>query len=257
MVKWLLPAQREKLRLELLYLQHLEDHSFPAAYYVQAPNNAFIYQEADAVAVVMKKCSGQEPHPGKEVNKHIGSTLALLHTLPVQALPKKESWLNKAYLSQAIESVKSRISPDVLEPALREYQQVRQFDPAQFPQAIVHGDLVPHNCLFQGNELSVVLDWEEVCIGAAVQDFAVCVLNFCFSQHGFELDLYHALYEGYTSVRSLSVQERSVIEQAVKYMGITGSVTFLVQYGSNYPDEDKPAYQFYWRLGLDRWTLRV
>jgi len=100
-----------------------------------------------------------------------------------------------------------------------------------------------------------VLDWEEVCIGAAVQDFAVCVLNFCFSQQGFDRDLYHALYEGYASIRHLSKEEHYVIEQAVKYMGITGVVTFLAQFGAAYPDEHTPSHQFYWRLGIDQWTL--
>ena len=58
------------------------------------------------IAVAMKKLPGRHPHPTKEVNKRIGSTLALLHTLPTQALPRKNSWLEKAFLSEALELVK-------------------------------------------------------------------------------------------------------------------------------------------------------
>ena len=256
-IKWLLPAKREKLQQEVLYLHCLKNYGFPVASYLQAPNDSFIYQKGNEIAVAMKKLPGHHPYPTKEVNKRIGSTLALLHTLPTQTLPRKNSWLEKAYLPEALEIVKSQLSAGDLQPILQEYEQVRDFDPTHFPQTIVHGDLVPHNCLFEGLELSAVLDWEEVCIGAAVQDFAVCILNFCFSPQGFDRELYYAFYESYTRVRPLSKQERSVIERAVKYMGITGVVAFLVQLGVNYPDEHQPAYQFYWRLGLDQWTLRA
>ena len=256
-IKWFLPAKLEKLQQELLYLQRLKQHGFPAAYYYQAPDDASIYQQGNDIAVAMKKLPGRHPHPTKEVNKRIGSTLALLHTLPTQALPRKNSWLEKAFLAEALELVKSHVSPDDLQPVLYEYEQVRHFDPSHYPQTIVHGDLVPHNCLFEDLDLSAVLDWEEVCIGAAVQDFAVCVLNFCFSQQGFDRDLYHALYESYTSIRHLSKEERSVIERAVKYMGITGAVAFLVQFGIQSPNEQlKASHQFYWRLGIDQWTLQ-
>jgi Ser/Thr protein kinase RdoA (MazF antagonist) len=255
-VKWLLPAKFEKLQQEWLYLQRLMLHGFPAAPYVQTPDDAFVYQKGNEIAVALKKLPGHHPHPSKEVNKQIGSTLALLHTIPTQTLPRKNSWLEKAYLADAIDFVKSHVSVKELQPVLYEYEQVRHFDPTRYPQTIVHGDLVPHNCLFEGLELSAVLDWEEVCIGAAIQDFAVCVLNFCFSLQGFDRDLYHALYESYTSIRHLSNEERSITERAVKYMGITGAVAFLVQFGVNYPDEHQPAYQFYWRLGIDQWTLQ-
>lgn len=255
-IKLFLPHQLDRLQRELLYLQHLAKHAFPAAYYLQAPNASFIYQDVDAVAVAMKKLPGQPPHPAQEVNKVLGSTLATLHTLPTQTLPVKKSWLDKAYLPEALEIIKSYLPPDELQPILHEYEGVRHFDPTHFPQTLVHGDLVPHNCLFVGNELTALLDWEEVCVGAAVQDFAVCVLNFCFSQKGFDQDLYLALYESYTYIRHLSKEERNAIELAVKYMGVTGSVTFLVQFGVYHPDEQlKASHAFYWQLGLDQWML--
>lgn len=255
-MKLLLPHHLDRLQQELLYLQYLAEYAFPAVSYLQAPNGSFIYQNADTLAVAMKKLPGHPPHLTQEVNTVLGSTLATLHTLPTQRLPVKKSWLEKAYLPEALETVKSHLSLGEIQPILQEYERVRHFDPTQFPQTIVHGDLVPHNCLFEGLELSAVLDWEEVCIGAAVQDFAVCVLNFCFSPQGFDQELYHAFSASYTRVRPLSKQERSVIERAVKYMGITGVVAFLVQFGVNYPDEHQPAYQFYWRLGLDHWILQ-
>jgi len=255
-MKLFLPHQLDKLQQELLYLQYLAKHAFPAVYYLQAPNTSCIYQNTDTLAVVMKKLPGQPPHPTQEVNAVLGSTLATLHTLPTQTLPGKKSWLEKAYLPEALEMIKSHLSLREIQPILQEYERVRHFDPTQFPQTIVHGDLVPHNCLFLGNKLSAVLDWEEVCIGAAVQDFALCVLNFCFSQKGFDQDLYLALYESYTRVRHLSKEERNAIELAVKYMGVTGSVSFLVQFGISYLDEQlKASHTFYWQLGLDQWTL--
>ena len=121
-IKWFLPAKLEKLQQELLYLQWLKLHGFPAAYYIQAANDVFIYQKGNTFAVTMKKLPGYHPHPTKEVNKRIGSTLALLHTLPIQKLPEKKSWLEKAYLAEALELVKSRVSPDELRPALYEYE---------------------------------------------------------------------------------------------------------------------------------------
>ena len=81
-IKLLLPHQLDRLQRELLYLQHLAKRAFPAAYYLQAPNASFIYQNADTIAVAMKKLPGQPPLPTKEVNTVLGSTLATLHALP-------------------------------------------------------------------------------------------------------------------------------------------------------------------------------
>jgi homoserine kinase type II len=255
-MKLLLPHHLDRLRQELLYVQYLTEHAFPAVAYLHAPNGSCIYQNAETLAVAMKKLPGHPPHPTQEVNTVVGSTLATLHTLPTPRLPVKKSWLEKAYLPEALEMIKSHLPLGEIQPILQEYERVRHFDPTQFPQTMVHGDLVPHNCLFEGPELSAVLDWEEVCIGAAVEDFAVCVLNFCFSPKGFDQDLYLALYESYTRLRHLSKEERNAIELAVKYMGVTGSVSFLVQFGVSYPDEHlKASHTFYWHLGLDQWTL--
>ncbi len=68
-IKWFLPAKLEKLQQELLYLQRLKQHGFPAAYYYQAPDDASIYQQGNDIAVAMKKLPGRHPHPTKEVKK--------------------------------------------------------------------------------------------------------------------------------------------------------------------------------------------
>src|SRR5450755_2142196 len=132
------------------------------------------------------------------------------------------------------------------------YETLRSFQPGQLPQSIIHGDVVPSNCLYLGTRLVALLDWEEVTVGASLLDLAVSLLMFCFVKRQFQPNLCASLLDGYTAIRPLTKNEYDQLEVAVKYVGLTASTYFLLRFLVYHPDEQLAAMRtFYWDYQLD------
>ena len=147
-LKILLNHPRADLEQEQRYLKRLEEHAFPAAYYLQSPHGSFCYQDEQILAVVLNKKDGGIPEKSEQVNRELGAQLARLHLLPTEGLPPKSSWMNSSYLPEALEIARQRLEPQEVDPFLQAYENVRRFQPDSLPQSIIHGDVVPPNCLF-------------------------------------------------------------------------------------------------------------
>jgi len=78
--------------------------------------------------------------------------------------------------------------------------------PAGLPTGVVHGDLFRDNVLWDGDQLSALLDWESASDGVLVYDLAVLLLAWCC---GDTLDwtLARAQVDGYRSERELEAAE--------------------------------------------------
>ncbi len=76
------------------------------------------------------------------------------------------------------------------------------------PHGVMHGDLFRDNVLWQGDEISALLDFESASDGPFVYDIAVCILSWCYADE-FQMDNARALLAGYESVRPLTDAERA------------------------------------------------
>ena len=256
--KLLLNHPLEDFQQELTYLQLLEKHSYPAAYYLPSPHGTSFYQDGAVIAVVMRKKEGTIPEKSEAVNREIASRLAQLHLLPTDTLPNKGSWMNANYLPEALALARSYGDNQTIERFLQAYEQVRYFQPALLIQSIIHGDVVPDNCLFLGNRLSALLDWEEVTIGASLLDIAMAILMFCFLRRAFSPPLLKSFLDGYMQIRALHKEEQEQLETAIRYAGLMVSTYFLLQSLRDPSSESaKDLREFYWQWGLDHWTLQM
>ena len=164
--------------------------------------------------------------------------------------------MDSEYLPTAVALIQQHFPLEEARKITNVYDSLRHFDPTSLPQSIIHGDLVSFNCLFVDTTLSAIIDWEEVAVGASLIDFAFCLLNFCFPQNTFQPSLYQSLLDGYMQVRSFRQDELELLETAVKYVGLTGSAYFLLQFGLYYPDEQRKKWHaFFWNMGLDTWKI--
>lgn len=266
LVKLIVNAPLEEIAQGLPYLDRLEEYDFPAAaYYIKAPDGSAIYENADTCAVVLRKLKGKMPELSTPVSKEAGMALARLHLIPADGLPPKRHWIDNNYLPEAIELARKTLGDHELQQTLDVYASFKDFKPKTFPQSIVHGDLDLTNCLFVGNRLSAMLDWQEVGVGASILDFAMGVLGFCFVESTdpeyrgtFDLQLYKAFHAGYSQVRPLSQAEQDAIETAVKYAGLTQPVWSMLHWDQYHPGVDLvETNTLYWRFGLDTWTLSM
>jgi homoserine kinase type II len=247
------------------FLERLEACGFTAtAYYLKSPRGEVAYQSADANAVVLRKLPGGTPELSPAVCREIGAQLAQLHLIPCGDLPKKRHWLDAHYLPETVQKALKLHGPEKLRETRMILASLRDFQPASFPQAIIHGDLYPANTLFERERLVAFIDWQDIGVGAAMIDFVQTVQGFCFVDQGerseywalFDPELYRALYESYTSIRPFSAYELSHLDAAMKYVGLTQPVWSMLMWEQYHPGQELVETNLmYWKYGLDRLTL--
>lgn len=249
------------------FLQRLQEQNFAAtAYYLRSPSGQVFYHSPDCDAVVLRRLPGSNPSLSLAVCHEVGVALACLHLVPCDSLPEKRHWLDARYLPEAIEKAVNMHGAERLRETLNVFNSLKHFKPATFPQCIIHGDLDPSNCLFEGERLVAFVDWQEVGVSAAVIDFVSTVIGFCFVEQDagsaywalFNPELYRALYEGYTSIRPLTPYEQAHLDAALKYVGLTQPVWSMLMWEHYHPGEQMiETNLLYWKYGLDKLTLPV
>lgn len=75
---------------------------------------------------------------------------------------------------------------------------------------MIHGDLFRDNVLWEGDQISAILDFEQASGGSLVYDLAVCINDWCWTIYP-RVDLATALVGGYQRVRKLSSTDREAL----------------------------------------------
>jgi Ser/Thr protein kinase RdoA (MazF antagonist) len=184
---------------EQVYMERLQQHDFPVVSYIKSPQGDFIYHRNDVLALSQDKLHATPPiECTKTIVSQIGFFLAELHKLPSDSLSNKQSWVRSGYLAAAISVLEDHFSDNKYVKELIELYQALDFKSDSLPQSIIYGDPSPENTLFTNEKLIAFIDWEDVCVGASLLDFALAVIAFCFKDNCFQVDLYDELHENYT-----------------------------------------------------------
>jgi len=77
-------------------------------------------------------------------------------------------------------------------------------------QGIIHGDLFRDNVLWDGGDISAILDFEQASGGSLVYDLGVCINDWCWTIYP-RIDLAAALVAGYQRVRELTAADRAAL----------------------------------------------
>ncbi|CAN5345270.1 homoserine kinase [soil metagenome] len=75
---------------------------------------------------------------------------------------------------------------------------------------IIHGDLFRDNVLWEGEQLSAILDFEQASIGSLAYDLAVAINDWCWTGTP-EIELAIALVDGYQRLRPLTAADRAAL----------------------------------------------
>ncbi len=143
-----------------------------------------------------------------------GALLAKLHTETIsypQPLPPPRSidWINaesKAWLSKMVDE-EQRLFRSALK--LCHYK-LPEFE--AMPKAVIHGDLFIDNTLFQGGQLTGVIDFYSAGYDYMLMDIAVVMNDWCVDSQG-KLDVkkVQALMDGYNTLRPITALEHTAL----------------------------------------------
>jgi homoserine kinase type II len=236
--KIILEHPDENIHRELVFLERLLTAGIPTIKYLRDNKGEIIHKEGDVIVVAMDKVDGEHPDLNIETAKLIGEQFANIHMVSIEGLPSRESWLSSNYLLDTLEKIETKF-PEKAKKLKKQLIFLKDFNPEKFPQSIVHGDMSSSNCLVKDNKISVLLDWEEVGISAAILDLATCILNFCFEEDVFQEEYFRVMLNSYRGKRQLSKDELANLENALKYVSLTLFVWYIVQFGIKYPNEEK------------------
>ena len=90
------------------------------------------------------------------------------------------------------------------------FQKAQRQHWCQLPHGWIHADLFHDNALFDGDELTAILDLYNACEGAWLYDLAIVANDWCaLPDGGVESERFAALVDGYQSVRALADVESS------------------------------------------------
>lgn len=93
---------------------------------------------------------------------------------------------------------------------------------AHAPRGTIHGDLIFENTLFEDGAVRSVLDFDTMRVDAFVRDLAVALAIEAYDAEGSRTGLWDPIVAGYGGVRSLSNDERALIEPLVVDAALDG-----------------------------------
>lgn len=253
--KVILEHPLEDVETEIAYLKKIKEFNFPSSFYISPPTGSSIYQERDQMILALPKLDGHQPERAVDVCRTVGRQLAKLHQILTDGLPARNSWLGKQYLPKAVQTINEKL-PSQAGRVNAVYEGLKDFPYDSLPKALVHGDMAPENCLFDGDKLIAFLDWEEVGVAPAILDLSICLLNFCFEENKLHPELFQTMLSGYREVRELTGDEIKYFPDALRFACLAQCVWRFLQFGVYHPDSKYiETAETYWEIGLDNLQL--
>lgn len=142
----------------------------------------------------------------------MGKILAQLHTAGMDFPEQRESHRGMAWWHSTSKALASELEPDqshLLLAQIAEFDQFIEQYGDQLPQGTVHGDLFFNNTLFEGEQLSAIIDFYNACYAWLMYDLAIVVNDWCSDLTTGELDMdkYHAMINAYIHERQPNAAE--------------------------------------------------
>lgn len=207
-----LPA--EELPFYLGLMAHLARHGIPCPAPIADLSDQYLQHLNGKPAALVTRLPGRSvEHPGVAACGALGMLLARLHL----AGRSYGAYLENPRGAKWWRFAAREVTPflDTEQKALLESElafQARQRFP-DLPRGPVHADLFRDNALFEGEQISGVIDFYFAGVDALLYDVAVCANDWCLAEPAADRRLdpqrNRALLAGYQSVRAVELAERA------------------------------------------------
>ncbi len=210
--------QEKDLPFFLSLMEHLRKQGLPIAKIIKDNNSITIFRLKGRPAILVSFLEGSPHDPPSPQDCHkIGQAMAQMH-LAVRDF--SQSRINDLSLSgwhglaqQCLpEAGKCDISlPQLINEELA-YLSKNWSRIETLPRGIIHADLFADNILFNGNEISAIIDFYFACTDYFAYDLAISLCANCFDQNQYlQRAKMQKMIEGYNCARRLSHKELSAL----------------------------------------------
>ncbi|MBD3609774.1 MAG: homoserine kinase [Gammaproteobacteria bacterium] len=200
----------QQLPFFLQLMQHLHDHGLPVPLPLSDRQDRLFSELHDKPAALITLLPGSViERPSVQQCKELGASLARLHlsTQDFQSHrsnPRNDTWWKTT--AKALAPNLATEQQTLLNDEIR-FQSLYQLK--DLPQGIIHADLFRDNVLFQGEQISAILDLYAACNGPWLYDLAIAISDWCINPHGLpDKTRAQALLTSYHQHRPLTQIER-------------------------------------------------
>lgn len=138
-----------------------------------------------------------------------GALLAQMHLAAADFSMQAHNTRGPDWRAQVAGEIGAACSADTLALIKDELQAQQTLDLHALPRGVIHADLFRDNVLFNGEQLSGVIDFYYACNDALLYDLAIAVNDWCFDNHGVpDESRVDAMTRAYLAIRPAQAEER-------------------------------------------------
>ena len=160
----------------------------------------------------------------------IGKTLATLHQVAIDFSVSRENPFTLNWHIDLAKQLSSHLSYEEATLLERELYYQQQQDYSHLPKGIIHMDLFPDNVLFQGDQLSGLLDFYFACYDVLLLDLAVTMNAWSLTASGFNNMCAETILIHYQLQRALTSDEMQQLTNIRRYAALHFWLTRLRDY---------------------------
>ncbi|MCB1691326.1 MAG: homoserine kinase [Pseudomonadales bacterium] len=155
----------------------------------------------------------------------IGNALARLHEGAAATRYKRANPYDLDFLTRTFTEERSRLASDDAAMLERIFEPYKALGADELPAGIIHGDLFRDNALFEGEELTGIIDFYHACTDFLAQDVAITINDWCTAPEGQQVpEKVAALMEGYESIRPMTSPEKAALPTLMR----AGALRFIL-----------------------------
>lgn len=221
----ILKVSNDKNKLELLEEQEilllLKDYKKSLTPFM-TNKEELVYEYNGLHGVIFPLARGVNPIGEKFELIEIGAELARFHNFTKKNKELFTQTRSHAKVGFDLEGIEAYVSFDH---AIADYknafdelvdkEKLQLWKDSNLESGLIHGDLYSDNILFDGKEISKILDFEQSGLGEYLLDLGICISGCCIDMKGFSVKQMQFLLDGYESENKLNEIEKELLSTAV------------------------------------------
>jgi homoserine kinase type II len=216
---------------------YLGEQGFKVPAPLKASDGAYISEVQGKPALVVNCLSGASvDSPNLQHCREVAGYLAKIH-LALQdfsqerALVRGGEWMSEQRELLAKSDIEKE-DLQLLDRAIKRYQNEYREKLLLCPQGIVHGDLFRDNVLFEGETLSGVIDFYHACQATLLFDLAVLINDWVWdaSLNAYDMPALEAVLESYQAFRTFTDEEHQALFYCLELAALRFWISRLVSF---------------------------
>ena len=199
------------LPFHLLLLDVLDGNGLPIGTALRDYNGNAIQHVKGKPALLCKRLQGCHINAvSHQQCRAIGQALAKIHLAAAELSHdyggiRDVAWLNKC--AHDASGLLAETDKPLVENLLNDYLKLVEED--ELPKGIIHGDLFRDNAMFEGDDLTGVIDFYNAGEGYLIFDLAVVINDWCVTENGdIDNNRYKGLIAAYSEIRPFTASEK-------------------------------------------------